>query len=77
MLRRPSCLKRLPLEGFPLTWNHASEKESLKFKVLEHVGVEKAGQLFRGMPWFTHGFSLDEYPIHAGRARSSGMNRYV
>ena len=30
-------------------WNHVIEKESLKFKELEHVKLEKAGQLFRDM----------------------------
>jgi hypothetical protein len=43
-------LERLPVERFQLTWNHVSGKGSLKFKVLEHVGIEEAGQLFRGMP---------------------------
>jgi hypothetical protein len=35
------------LERFPITWNHVIEKESLKFKELEHVLVEKVEQLFR------------------------------
>jgi hypothetical protein len=35
------------LERFPITWNHVIEKESLKFKGLEHVGIEKGEQLFR------------------------------
>jgi hypothetical protein len=34
------------LERFPITWNHVIDKESLKFKELEHVLIEKAGQLF-------------------------------
>jgi hypothetical protein len=38
-----------PLERFPITWNHVIEKESLKFKELEHVLVEKVEQLFRDM----------------------------
>jgi arsenate reductase-like glutaredoxin family protein len=37
------------LERFPITWNHVIEKESLKFKELEHVLVEKVEQLFRDM----------------------------
>jgi hypothetical protein len=44
---------------------------SLNFKVLEHVGIEEAGQLFRGMPQFARGPSLDEYLIHAALARKS------
>jgi hypothetical protein len=34
------------LERFPITWNHVIEKESLKFKELEHVRIEKVEQLF-------------------------------
>ena len=37
------------LERFPITWNHVIEKESLKFKEMEHVLIEKAEQLFREM----------------------------
>ncbi len=37
------------LEHFPITWNHVIEKESLKFKELEHVLIEKVEQLFRDM----------------------------
>jgi hypothetical protein len=33
----------------PYRWNHPIEKESLRFKELEHVGLEKAEQLFRNM----------------------------
>ena len=39
----------LLLERLPYTWNHVIDKESLKFKELEHVRVEKAEQLFRDM----------------------------
>ena len=28
------------LERFPITWNHVIEKESLKFKEMEHAGIE-------------------------------------
>ena len=42
-----SCTGLFPLERFPITWNHVIEKESLKFKELKHVPIEKAGQLFR------------------------------
>ncbi|MGH6823661.1 MAG: hypothetical protein ACRECP_09355 [Methylocella sp.] len=37
------------LERFPITWNHVIERESLKFKELEHVLIEKVEQLFRDM----------------------------
>ncbi|QBR70352.1 hypothetical protein CU048_02625 [Beijerinckiaceae bacterium] len=37
------------LERFPIRWNHLIEKESLKFNELEHVPIEKVGQLFRNM----------------------------
>ena len=37
------------LERFPITWNHVIEKESLRFKELEHVLIEKVEQLFRIM----------------------------
>ena len=37
------------LERFPITWTHMIEKESLRFKELEHVKLEKAGQFFRDM----------------------------
>ncbi len=39
----------LALERFPIRWNHLIEKESLKFKELEHVPIEKVAQLFRNM----------------------------
>ena len=35
------------LERLPFTWNCVIEKESLKFKELEHVLIEKAEQHFR------------------------------
>jgi hypothetical protein len=37
------------LQRFPITWNHVIEKESLKFKEVEHVLIEKVEQLFRDM----------------------------
>jgi hypothetical protein len=37
------------LERFPITWNHVIEKESLKFKELEHVLIEIVEQFFRDM----------------------------
>ncbi len=37
------------LESFPTIWNHLLEKESLKFKGLEHDPIEKVEQLFRNM----------------------------
>ena len=37
------------IRAFPITWNHVIEKESLKFKELEHVLIEKVEQLFRDM----------------------------
>ena len=39
----------MPLERFPITWNCVIEKESLKFKELEHVLIEKVEQLLRDM----------------------------
>ncbi len=39
----------VPLVRFPITWNHVIEKESLKFKELEHVLIEKVEQFFRDM----------------------------
>jgi hypothetical protein len=44
-----STFPHLALERFPITWTHVIEKESLKFKELEHVLVEKVEQLFRDM----------------------------
>ncbi|MGB6325381.1 MAG: hypothetical protein WBG11_06285 [Methylocella sp.] len=37
------------LERFPIRWNRLIVKESLGFKVLGHVLIEKIGQLFRNM----------------------------
>ena len=37
------------MERFPITWNHVIGKESLKFKELAHVLIEKVEQLFRDM----------------------------
>jgi hypothetical protein len=37
------------LERFPIRWTHLIEKESLGFKELEHVLIEKVEQLFRNM----------------------------
>ena len=45
----PFTLRQVQLERFPITWNHVIEKESLGFKELEHVLVEKVEQLFRDM----------------------------
>jgi hypothetical protein len=36
-------------ERFPITWKHVIEKESLKFKEVEQVLIEKVEQLFRDM----------------------------
>ena len=33
-------------ERLPYAWNHVIEKESLKFKELEHVKLEKVEHLF-------------------------------
>jgi len=41
-------LKQGPLERFPITWNHAIEKESLNINELEYVLIEKASN-FRNM----------------------------
>jgi hypothetical protein len=40
---------RLFLERSPTSWSHPIEKESLRFKVLEHVLIKKGEQLFRDM----------------------------
>jgi hypothetical protein len=37
------------LERFPTEWTHSVDKKSLNFRGLEHVLVEKVGQLFRNM----------------------------
>ena len=42
--RRPTTP---PPERVSITWNHAIEKDSLKIKDVEHVLIEKGGQLFR------------------------------
>jgi len=47
--RRNSIPRETVLERFPIRWNHLIEKESLKFKELEHVLIEKVDQLFRNM----------------------------
>ena len=36
-------------ERLPYTWNHVIDKESLRFKDLEHVRLEKVEQLIRDM----------------------------
>jgi hypothetical protein len=38
-----------PLERVPSKWNHLIDKDSLKFKELEHVRIEKVEQLFLDM----------------------------
>jgi len=43
------CGRPARLERFPITWNHVIEKESLKFKEVEHALIEKVEQLFRDM----------------------------
>jgi hypothetical protein len=40
------ALQNYSLERFPIRWNHLIEKESLSFKELEHVQIEKVEQLF-------------------------------
>jgi hypothetical protein len=46
---RPTRFFHGRLERFPIRWNHLIEKESLKFKELEHVLIEKVEQLLRNM----------------------------
>jgi hypothetical protein len=41
----------VPLERFPIRRHRLIEKEPLRFKELEHVLIEKVGQLFRNMLW--------------------------
>ena len=51
-MRGRACTRekvRRPLVRFPITWNRVIEKESLKFKEVEHVLIEKVAQLFRDM----------------------------
>jgi hypothetical protein len=38
-------------KSFAIRRNHQIEKKSFRFKELEHVRIEKAGQLFRNMLW--------------------------
>jgi hypothetical protein len=45
----PSTRRAPRPERFPIGWNHLIEKESLRFKELEDVGIEKVGQLFPNM----------------------------
>ena len=47
VLSGPSGTLGVPLERFPIRWDHLIGKESLRFKELEHVLIEKVGQLFR------------------------------
>ncbi len=49
VLSGPSGTLGVLLERFPIRWNHLIEKESLRFKELEHVLIEKVEQLFRNM----------------------------
>jgi hypothetical protein len=37
---------RPPLGRVPIKWNRLIDKDSLKIKELEHVGIEKVEQLF-------------------------------
>jgi hypothetical protein len=39
----------ITITRFPIRWNHLIEKESLRFKELEHVPNEKVDQFFRNM----------------------------
>jgi len=43
-------LLRVPASALADQWKHGIQKESFKFKDLEHVGIEKVEQLFRDMP---------------------------
>jgi hypothetical protein len=45
----PKVLLRAAIERFLITWAHVIKKEELNFNELEHVRIEKAGQLFRDM----------------------------
>jgi hypothetical protein len=49
-------------QRFPIGWNHPIEKESLRCKELEHVGIEKVGQLFRNMLQNGHGLGSRKHP---------------
>ena len=50
-VKKPWPAMKVDLERLPHTWNCVTEKESLKFKELEHVLIEKVDQLFRDMLW--------------------------
>jgi hypothetical protein len=39
----------MDLERFPIGWTHLVERQSLRFKELEHVLIEKVDQLLRNM----------------------------
>jgi hypothetical protein len=51
---------------FAIKRNHLIEKKSLRFKELEHVGIEKGGHTFseqalgRTRPWFQESFRARE-----------------
>ena len=47
--KKPATFWDHALERLPTRWTHLIDKESLRFKELEHVGLKKAGQLFRNM----------------------------
>ncbi len=47
--KKPATFWDHALERLPTRWTHLIDKEQLRFKELEHVGLEKAGQLFRNM----------------------------
>jgi hypothetical protein len=42
------CVLALRPPLVPIKWNHLIDKDSLKIKELEHVGIEKVEQLFSG-----------------------------
>ena len=47
--KKPATFWDHALERLPTRWTHLIDKESLRFKELEHVLIEKVEQVFRDM----------------------------
>jgi hypothetical protein len=56
------------LERFPITWNHVIDKESLKFKELEHV-------LMAELAWLWQQYQPDSAQVSWFRERVSSTGR--
>jgi hypothetical protein len=46
----PEQTGSMALERVPIAWTHVIDKDALRFEDLEHVLIEKVGQVFRDMP---------------------------